>query len=411
MKALRTFALLCQPGLLLLLAGMLHLLRTGQVDPRDWVSALPILLLATWAVAACRGMFCALWAGAGALAGVLLFTCLAAGAAPQPSSAVWLLAAALAAIVSGLLLYRRRWLVALACAAMLLAFWFMVRTEIVPRANPRPNLTVITGLPLFWREGASGLEARADAPIVTVLRQRFSVIPLDTPLSPHMAKASRLLLAQPRLLSGHELVALDKWVQAGGRAVVFADPLLRWPSALPLGDRRRPPPVSLLSPLLEHWGVCLLPPGSAGEQRQFTSRGLLTTYAASGFQPISSQCRAEANRLIAHCAVGKGTVTLVADADLLNDHLWLAQPGAPLDQRHFTADMPTFLIAVLHGEQANRSKRWLRSEEDLVLALRWSILAGIFWAALGIALWSCRPSLPHSGSDQQCPAPTEENNI
>lgn len=411
MRAFRTFALLCLPGLLLLLAGMPHLLHTGQVDPRDWVATLPILWLAMWAVAARRGMFCGWWAATGTLAVVLFFTSTAAGAPPHPSSVAWLAVAGLASVGGGFFFHLRRWLVAFACAAMLLACWLSARTDVVPRADSPPDLAVITGLPLFWREGVNELAARADAPVITVLRQRFSINPIDTPLSPEMARSKRLLLAQPRLLTGPELVELDSWVRAGGRAVVLADPLLRWPSALPLGDRRRPPVVSMLSPLLRHWGVDLLPPNSIGEQRQFTSRGLLTTFAASGFQPISSQCRTEARQLIARCVAGKGTVILVADADLLDDRLWLTRPDAPLEQQHFTADTPTFLIAALEGGGPDKVRRWLQSEQHLIPALRWSIFAGIFWAALGTALWSRRSRLPHSRSDQRHPDEAGESAI
>jgi hypothetical protein len=64
-----------------------------------------------------------------------------------------------------------------------------------------------------------------------------------------------LLAAQPQALTAERLVALDKWVRDGGRLVLLADPLLRFDSSRPLGDRFRPPLRYPDTGLLAHWGL------------------------------------------------------------------------------------------------------------------------------------------------------------
>ena len=63
------------------------------------------------------------------------------------------------------------------------------------------------------------------------------------------------MMIQPRPLSPQENVALDNWVAAGGRLLLFADPALTEDSAFAIGDRRRPQDVVLLSPILARWGL------------------------------------------------------------------------------------------------------------------------------------------------------------
>lgn len=388
MKArLRTALLLAAPALLLLLCGMPALFRTGQADPLGWAMAALILIPASAALSLWRGGAHALWAGAGALTGVLTFVWIVAGRAPDAGAALALAAIMLVAVASGSLLPRRpAWGIAIGLLAAA-AIWWSGREEVRPVAGPKPRLAVISGLPLFWREGQGGMDARADAPIVSVLRTRFDVNPLDSALSQGMARADTLLLAQPRGLAGAELAAIDTWVRKGGHAVVLADPLLRWPSVLPLGDRRRAPAVSLLTTLLTHWDARLLPPESLEEERRFLAQGqLLTIAAASGFEIRGPSCRTEEEGLIATCALGRGRATLIADADVIDDRLWLADPSKPLQPRQWTADTPGLLTGWLGGEALARPRGWLRSEAELRAAIRWAALAGIFWAGLGSVL-------------------------
>lgn len=136
--------------------------------------------------------------------------------------------------------------------------------------------------------------------------------------------AALLILVQPRMLSPQELVALDDWVRAGGRTIIFADPALQWPSEFPLGDNRRPLFTSFLSPLFKHWGLELVMPMETDEEQ--------ATDVAVGGQSLSvvshgnwvqkagkGACRIDPSMLVANCKVGKGRAILIADADMLED--------------------------------------------------------------------------------------------
>lgn len=373
------------PGVAVLLGGLPALLRTGQVDPRGWMVPALLLVPAAALLKARRGEGAAWWVGLGTVGTVLSCAFLAAWRVPGLVPVAWFLALVALATVAG-----TRHSVGLGLALLTLAVcWLAGEPRIERLPGKQPELAVISGLPLFWRENG----VKADAPIITVLRQRFDVQPVDSPLALKKGSAKILLLAQPRAFSMDELVALDAWISKGGKALILADPQLRWPMDLPLGDRRRPPAVTLLAAMIEYWGVKLLPP-AAGEKRHFLGDGrVLTVYAASGFADAGPNCRIVGRGLIARCAMGRGVATIVADADLLDDRLWLADPAAPLEPDQWTADTPQFIAGLLGGALPD-GRRWVRSGDALVTAVRWAILAGIFWAGLGTALFWRRPEPP-----------------
>jgi hypothetical protein len=131
-----------------------------------------------------------------------------------------------------------------------------------------------------------------------------------------------LLMAQPQAQTAENLVALDQWVRRGGRVLIFADPMLEWPSKRPLGDLTRPPPMFADTGLLQHWGLRLAAP----DQRGPTER-LLGGYKVSTSSPGSlyGTCTITPDEFAAQCATGKGRAMIVADADLLN----VAEPNDP----------------------------------------------------------------------------------
>ncbi|WP_340265503.1 Gldg family protein [Sphingobium mellinum] len=395
---LRSFVLLGWSALAVLVGGLVPLLRTGQVELRGWALAtLLVLPPAAALLKARRGAGAACWASLGAIATVMSFAGLATVRPPAFVGALGFAGVALMATAAGLLLCRRplpanagaRLGIGLAIAALALAAWREAKApHIGPIAGARPPLAVITSLPLFWEEAVSGPAARADAPIITVLRQRFEVRPVDGPLALAGTGAPRLLLAQPRALSPVELVALDQWVRGGGQALFLADPQLHWPMALPMGDRRRPPPVTLLAGLLGHWGVRLLPgDGERDERRHFLVDGrLLTLYGASSLRATGPDCHVFDQGAVARCKVGKGNATIVADADLIDDRMWLADPARPLDTGQWTADTPQFAAQALGADLPGR-RSWLWSGPVLVSAVRWAALVGIIWAMVGAMLF------------------------
>ena len=83
------------------------------------------------------------------------------------------------------------------------------------------------------------------------------MIPISVTDGAELAKGRLLLMAQPQAQTPENLVTLDSWVRAGGKALLLADPMLEWPSERPLGDPLRPPPMFADTGLLGHWGLRL----------------------------------------------------------------------------------------------------------------------------------------------------------
>lgn len=366
------------PTVAALLGGLARAWRSGgQADPWSWALPAALMLALLGQVLARRWWPLLGWAGLGMAGTALLFCMIAAVRVPDPVAALGLLAATLLAGIGsrgvhfpGLRLF--------GAGLLILAGVLIWRGPAQPLTlqPDRPLLAVVTALPLFWAEAGQG--GPVDSPIVAVLRTRFTVRPIDDPAMLATSGARRLLLAQPRALTPAQLVAIDHWVRAGGTALVLADPLLRWPSDLPLGDRRRASPTSLLGPLLAHWGLTIGSADSA-EIRHFLPDGRLVTLSGAG-EAQPGDIRPVRRR------IGKGTVLLVEDADLLDDRLWLADPARPLDPRAWSADTPA-LVADWLGGAVPGERRWMRDRATVALALRWALLAGTGWAIMGAVLF------------------------
>ncbi|HEY7810660.1 MAG TPA: Gldg family protein [Allosphingosinicella sp.] len=224
-----------------------------------------------------------------------------------------------------------------AAAAALLAALLLWRgsgkTALPDRA--KPQVLMMTALPIVWGEGGAFDPASRPAPFYTELGNQFTLQPIDALSDPRLPRAKLLLLIQPRWLAPSELVALDAWVRSGGRALILTDPHLDWPSDLPLGDIRRPPPTGLLAPLLGHWGLTL-EAGAEGISRiDFGGRSLAVENpgrltATGGHCTIVSLLRA-------NCRIGAGKAIVLADVDLVRGELW--QDAA--------ADNPQVIAALL----------------------------------------------------------------
>ena len=201
--------------------------------------------------------------------------------------------------------------------------------------RPRGELGLFTTLPIYWAETAGlsemlGSETQAGW-VRTAVERRFELLPLDTlaneegAIAEDLAALDHLLLAQPRPLSPYENVALDKWVRAGGRALVFADPMLTVESRFPVGDRRRPQDVVLLSPILARWGLEMRYDAAqdADERMIATDMAPLPVRMAGTLHPMREHSAAQDNcwiaydRLSARCSIGRGQVTVIADAAVL----------------------------------------------------------------------------------------------
>lgn len=142
---------------------------------------------------------------------------------------------------------------------------------------------------------------------------------------PPLAGLALLVMAQPRVLSPSENVALDDWVRRGGRVLLFADPMLTSDSRFSLGDKRRPQDVALLSPILARWGLRL----------EFDDRqpaGQHDIAVAGGNLPVNlpgalalagapRKCRILAEGIAAQCRIGRGGALIIADAALFEPAL------------------------------------------------------------------------------------------
>jgi len=177
----------------------------------------------------------------------------------------------------------------------------------------RPQLLLLTSLPLVFGEQFS-LQG-GGSPALEALQSRYRVLPISTADGSELARGRLLLMAQPPTQTAENLVVLDQWVRRGGRLLLFADPMLEWPSSLPLGDPLRPPTMFMDTGLLAHWGLRLDAPDERGPKQQ-----RLGDYQVATVSPgaLVGGCAISRDRLVAHCRVGQGRVTIVADADLLD---------------------------------------------------------------------------------------------
>lgn len=202
---------------------------------------------------------------------------------------------------------------------------------------PREPVGLFTTLAIYWPEATSvgGFLAHGQPHWArTQIERRYVIRPLDA-LDPDgkagpggLSGLDLLIAAQPRALTPQENVALDAWVRRGGRMLLFADPLLTGHSDFPLGDKRRPQDVVLLSPLLDHWGLELeFDEAQAPGVRQEEVLGVPVPVAMAGRLAArpAGHCIVLAQGLAARCAIGRGTVLVFADAALFDSDAGTAE--------------------------------------------------------------------------------------
>jgi len=179
----------------------------------------------------------------------------------------------------------------------------------------RPTLLLLTSLPLVFGEQFS-LQS-GGSPALKALETRYRVVPISVTDPSELGKGRLLLMAHPLAQPAEDLVALDQWVRRGGRVLLLADPMLEWPSSRPIGDALRPPPMFMDTGLLAHWGLRLDAPDERGpKSRKLGGYDVLTVSPGSLF----GGCSISTDQLVAHCRIGKGAATVIADADLLDVH-------------------------------------------------------------------------------------------
>lgn len=209
-------------------------------------------------------------------------------------------------------------------AALVAVGWSGVRQV---RADNEPT-GLFTTLPILWSDGGditaeiSGAAGLHWAKLA--LAGRGPIVPLDTLAGPPgygpLDRLRHLVIAQPRILSPQENVALDDWVRAGGRLLLLADPALTEESSYALGDPRRPQAVALLSPILGRWGLELrVDESQAFGEREAEVMGQAVVVNLPGHFATRGQdnCRLWNDGLAVTCAIGKGRVVALADAAVL----------------------------------------------------------------------------------------------
>lgn len=229
--------------------------------------------------------------------------------------------------------WRRGRVVTFLLAAVATLGWFvgshaLLPTLYRPASGAGAPVTMLTGLPLRWSEGSDLAAMLAQGvnedPALVRLRAAGPVALVDSIVDHPPAPEAALLIAHPRALAPQELVAIDGFVRGGGRAVILADALTGWPMRHPIGDPRNPPLTSLLTPLLDHWGVTLggVTPTDRRTIPADVDGARLQLFTVGRFERLPPGCRAYADRRVAHCRIGRGDVWLVGDADLLFEPLW-----------------------------------------------------------------------------------------
>ncbi|WP_284124651.1 Gldg family protein [Parerythrobacter aestuarii] len=200
----------------------------------------------------------------------------------------------------------------------------------------KPKLGLLTSLPILW-SGSDAFAALATGDdnaahwMVGTIERDYVLDPLDTLTDESLAPIDLLVLAQPRILTPQENVALDDWVRGGGHILIFADPQLAGDSDFPLGDPRRPLDTALLSPILDRWGLVLVHDLDRETVRTVTLGDAdMAVVAAGKFETSVAEgaaCATRFEQILAECMVGEGRAVLLADATLVEDRV--GGPGSP----------------------------------------------------------------------------------
>lgn len=214
--------------------------------------------------------------------------------------------------------------------------------RLVP-AGPRLRVVLMSSLALVHGEGVdmTGMIAGRSTPhpLYRALRRAHTLIVADALDRDVLAGADLAILIQPHALPPSALVALDAYVRGGGHLLLFADPALAWPHGAGLAGAQGPLRSSLISPLLEHWGIELIDPDR--EWVRLRPSGALLVhpgqFAALAGKTGDADCTVEPDGHVARCDPGLGRAVLVADADLIDPALIRNSADSAVANRRFVA--------------------------------------------------------------------------
>ncbi|OGS49196.1 MAG: hypothetical protein A3J40_04185 [Erythrobacter sp. RIFCSPHIGHO2_12_FULL_63_10] len=214
-------------------------------------------------------------------------------------------------------------------AALLLAGSLLWLWSAQKEAGSRTQVALMTSLPIYWSDGADVTllaSGQGELPWVReTLEARYRLKPVDTlgaaGQGDPLAGIDRLMVVQPRALSPQDNVALDQWVNDGGHLFMALDPLLTGQYSVPLGDSRHPAAVGLVPPVIARWGMDLrFDEAQPFAVRELDGMGIAIPVAMAGeIHPLpgaGKACQIAESGILASCKVGKGRVTILADAAL-----------------------------------------------------------------------------------------------
>lgn len=269
---------------------------------------------------------------------------------------------------------RLAWICALAGIGLLAAgLWLSLAA---PDAKQRRPLMVMSALPIGLGNQSIGELVSDDAAAPMLgrwLGHYYEIRFLDTLTTETLKGGASLLLAQPRRLLPEELVALDNWVRAGGRVLILDDPELRWEGAIASGA----PQVSMLDPLLTHWGIRL---ELGNEDRESAQRWGLGSGHWAALKP---ECGVTEDKALAFCRIGKGRADLIADADWIDPANWMAGDN-PLHPGLHSSDKGAELIDRIDGLAGQGNRRVVDSVQTSHDRGRALVLVGLLVLLLSI---------------------------
>lgn len=220
--------------------------------------------------------------------------------------------------------HKQRWrAVAAAIGALLIAGAIITalvmegpRPGFPPRPKAaRPQLLMLTSLPILFPDRVT-LDSRPE-PVLAALESRYRLLPISVADRASLDAHRLIMMAQPQAQPAEDLVALDAWVREGGRVLLLADPALEWPSSRPLGSVLRPPAAFPDTGLLAHWGLRLDAPNGLGPKTVEAGQATIETASPGALVAMAGNCSVEGG-FVAHCLIGKGEATVIADADFIN---------------------------------------------------------------------------------------------
>jgi ABC-type uncharacterized transport system involved in gliding motility auxiliary subunit len=129
-------------------------------------------------------------------------------------------------------------------------------------SNPTKRVIgLLSGLPVLSRppDRNTGQPGTKEWGVISLLREVYEVKPIEANVTKIEDDIDTLIVIHPKNFSDNALYAIDQFVLAGGRAIVFVDPFAEEdrPERDPTQPMAMPEISSSLEPIFEKWGVSM----------------------------------------------------------------------------------------------------------------------------------------------------------